>query len=332
MLIPPVSADNAKRIPIVQQIFRHAENLPSTKEPLPFWYSFGMVRGKGIAMTLYLGVDGGGSGCRAAVADAAGHVLGRGEAAAANIWTDPEGARGNILAAAQAALDAAGRGSLAELHAVLGLAGANVPAARARLAELLPFARARIESDALVALKGALGDEDGITAALGTGSIFGVQRGGAVRMVGGWGFLLGDQGSGARMGRALCEAALLAHDGLRPTSALLEATIAEAGGPAALVAWGQGARPADFARAAPRILAAAAAGDAGAATVVAEAEAAVAQAIDRLIADGGPVPICFLGGLGRVFAERLAGRYAGLVRAPRGTGLDGALLLARALA
>ena len=144
-----------------------------------------------------------------------GRILGRGEAASANIWTDPEGARANILAAAQAALDdAGGGGRLAELRAVLGLAGANVPAAAARLAERLPFARARIESDAVIALKGALGEDDGITAALGTGSIFGVQRGGAVRMIGGWGFLLGDQGSGARMGRALLEAALLAHDGL----------------------------------------------------------------------------------------------------------------------
>ncbi|HEU0222373.1 MAG TPA: ATPase, partial [Paracoccaceae bacterium] len=92
-----------------------------------------------------------------------------------------------------------------------------------------------------------------------------------------------------------------------------------------------GARPADFARAAPRILAAAAAGDAGAAAIVAEAETAVVRAIDRLMA-GGPLPVCFLGGLGQVFAQRLAARYAGLIRAPLGTGLDGALLLARQLA
>ena len=50
-------------------------------------------------MTLYLGVDGGGTGCRAAVADADGRILGRGEAASANIWSDPEGARASIVAA-----------------------------------------------------------------------------------------------------------------------------------------------------------------------------------------------------------------------------------------
>ena len=64
-----------------------------------------------------------------------------------------------------------------------------------------------------MALKGALGDDDGITAAIGTGSVFGAQRAGAVRMIGGWGFQLGDHGSGAVMGRSLCARALLAHDG-----------------------------------------------------------------------------------------------------------------------
>jgi glucosamine kinase len=280
-------------------------------------------------MALYLGVDGGGSGCRAAVADAAGRVLGRGEAASANIWTDPVTARRNIVAAAQAALDAAGGGSLGELRAVLGLAGANLPQAAAGLAGL-PFAVTRIESDAFVALKGALGEDDGITAALGTGSVFGVQRGGKVTMIGGWGFRLGDQGSGAWMGRALLEAALLAHDGLRDMAPILRSVLAQHGGPIGVVAFGQAASPADFARLAPRILEAAAAGDPAAAALLVAAEAEVIRAIDRLMADG-PVPVCFLGGLGRVFAARLSGRYAGLLREPVGTGLDGALLLARSL-
>jgi glucosamine kinase len=276
---------------------------------------------------LYLGIDGGGTGCRAAVADA-DRVLGRGEAAAANIWSDPAGARANIVAAAEAALAAAGGGALGGLHAVLGLAGANVPEAVTRLGPL-PFARVRIESDALIALKGALGDADGVTAALGTGSVFGVQRGGRARMIGGWGFLLGDQGSGARMGRALLEAALLAHDGVAAGTPILAEVLAELGGPAAIVAFGQSARPADFARYAPRILAAEAAGDPAAAAIVREAEASVMGAIGRLMADG-PLPVCFMGGLGAVFAERLAGRLPGL-RAPRGSGLDGALMLARGL-
>ena len=278
-------------------------------------------------MTFYLGIDGGGSGCRAALCDAAGVVVGRGEAGAANIWSDPDAAVRNILAAA--ALAAPGV-DLAGVVAGLGLAGANVPEAVASLEGRLPFARSRVETDAYVALKGALGEADGITAALGTGSVYGAQRGGVVRMIGGWGFLLGDQGSGARIGRALLERALLAHDGVVETTPLLASVLAGRGGPAAIVAFGRRAAPADFAREVPRVLAAAAAGDAAAAALLGEAEAAVARAIERLQAEG-PVPVCFLGGLGPVFAARLAGRWPGLIREPRGTALDGALGLARAL-
>lgn len=276
---------------------------------------------------LYLGVDGGGSGCRAAVADAAGRVLGEGSGGSANIWTDPEGARASLLAAAGAALARAGA-QPGEVVAVLGLAGANVTGAAERLGPTLPFARVRIESDALVAVKGALGAEDGIAAAIGTGSVFGAQRDGRVEMIGGWGFQLGDHGSGAVMGRALCAAALLAHDGEVAGTPLLDRLVAERGGPAGLVAWGKAAAPADFARLVPGMLAAAEAGDAAAQAILGGAAADVARAIDRLMA-AGPVPVAFLGGLGPVFAARLAGRYD--IRAPRGSGLDGALLLARGL-
>jgi glucosamine kinase len=216
------------------------------------------------------------------------------------------------------------------LVAVLGLAGANVGGAAQRLAAGLPFARVAIETDAVVALKGALGDEDGITAAIGTGSVFGVQRGGVVRMSGGWGFQLGDHGSGAAMGRALSVQALLAHDGEAERTPVLARLLAEHGGPGGIVAWGKAAAPADFARLVPGILEAAAAGDPAAAAIVAAAEADIARAIDRLMADG-PAPVAFLGGLGPVFAARLGRRYGGLVRTPRGSGLDGALLMARRL-
>ncbi len=283
-------------------------------------------------MVLYLGVDGGGSGCRAAVCDAAGRVLGRGAAGPANIWTAFAAARDNVLAASDAALAEAGvPGRAGDLHAVLGLAGANVASAAERLRGGLPFARVRIESDVVTAIRGALGAGDGRVAVLGTGSVFGAQRGGQVRVIGGWGFQLGDHAGGAWLGRRLCELALLAHDGLAPGSALMSAAVAQAGGPAGLVAWGAAAGPADFAGRVPDLLAAADAGDAAALAILAEADAAVAAALEQL--DGGEgLPVCFLGGLGPVFAARLAGRFGAAVRDPAGTGLDGALAMAREMA
>jgi glucosamine kinase len=158
-----------------------------------------------------------------------------------------------------------------------------------------------------------------------------VQRAGAIRVIGGWGYLLGDHGSGARLGRALCEAALLAHDGLLPRTDLLAAVIDEAGGPEALVDWGATASPAEFAARVPRLLAAAEAGDPAAEAILAEAEAVVARALDTL-RDGADLPVCFLGGLGPVYARRLRLRYGDAVRAPAGSALDGALAMARELA
>lgn len=275
-------------------------------------------------MPFLLGVDGGGTGCRAAVADAAGHVLGTGSAGPANILSDPEGARTNILTAVAAAL--AGSGVQVEtLHAVLGLAGANVPTAADWMTAALPFASTRITSDAVTATRGALGVADGVVATMGTGSVFAAQRGGQVTVIGGWGLILGDEGSGAWLGRALMARALLAVDGMAEMTPLLAQVLDEAGGAPALVEAARLARPADFARLAPRITTA---DDPAAAAVLAEGDAWVCRFIDHLAGAEG-LPVTFLGGLGAVYAARLSARYAGRLRAARGSGLDGALALAR---
>ena len=164
-------------------------------------------------MSYFLGIDGGGTGCRAAIADASGRIIGQGAGGPANISIETEGACANILAAAHAALEQAGEGHLDQLTAVLGLAGANVTAAARRLQAMLPFRRSRIVTDAVTAAAGALGPGDGIVAAMGTGSVFAVQAGGEMRQYGGRGFLLGDEGSGAVLGRALLAQALRALHG-----------------------------------------------------------------------------------------------------------------------
>ncbi|TNC73291.1 BadF/BadG/BcrA/BcrD ATPase family protein [Rubellimicrobium roseum] len=274
---------------------------------------------------LFLGVDGGGTGCRAAVADAAGRVLGRGTAGPANIASDPEGARASILRAARAALAEAGldEDELPGLRAGLGLAGVNGKGFAERLRAALPFARLRIETDAVTAVKGAMGPGDGVVAALGTGSVFAVQRGGRVRQIGGWGLVLGDEGSGAWIGRAILSRALRAQDGFVPLTPFLRRLLEERGGADGVVTFSLGARPADFAALAPLV---AASDDPAAQAVMERAAQDVAEAVD-LLRGGENLPVVLLGGLAPVHAARLAGRWD--LREPLGTALDGALWLAR---
>lgn len=272
-------------------------------------------------MALYLGIDGGGSGCRAAVADAAGRVLGRGASGPANIATDPAGAAANIRAAAAAALAAAGGGVPAAV--ALGLAGANAAGAVDRLRPALPWPEARIVTDAVTATRGALGPADGVVAAIGTGSVFARQEDGAVRQVGGWGLAISDEGSGAWLGRALLARAVRAADGRGAATPLLSRLLTDHGGAEGIAALALAARPADLAALAAR---AAGSDDPVAEAVLAEATAEVAATVDHL-RGGADLPVVFLGGLGPVYAARLAGRWP--IRAAAGSALDGALALAR---
>lgn len=270
-----------------------------------------------------LGLDGGGTGCRAVLADRSGAVLGRSEGGPANIMSDREGALHNIMTAVQGALGGRPPG---EVAAVLGLAGANISGAREWLAPMLPFGRARVVHDAVTSVAGALGPQDGIVAAIGTGSVFSRQQGGAVLSIGGWGPVLGDEASGAWIGRSFLGHALRAGDGLAPTSPLADAVLADLGGPAGAVAFARTATGADFASIVPRIVAAP--DDPAAAAVLAAGDAHVVSAVERL-QEGARLPVVFLGGLGAVFAQRLVGRWP--AAKARGTALDGALWLAREL-
>ncbi|WP_102224567.1 BadF/BadG/BcrA/BcrD ATPase family protein [Acidimangrovimonas sediminis] len=275
-------------------------------------------------MTFLMGIDGGGTGCRAVLADAEGRVLGEGRAGPANIVTDPDGARRSILAAAEQALRGSGA-TLADPVAVLGLAGANIPDYVHRLAAALPFARCRIENDAVIALKGAIRDSDGVVATIGTGSVFAGQIAGKIEQIGGWGAVLGDEASGAWLGRALLSRTLHAADGLVPRTALLDALLVELGGAEGIVDFARAAPPDAFGRFAPRLFDT---GDPAAEAVLAPADAWIARCIDRLAGDAGG-QVTFLGGLGARFAARLAPLYGARLVPARGGALDGALLLAR---
>lgn len=271
-----------------------------------------------------IGIDGGGSSCRFALLDGDARIevtLG-----AANAFSDRPGTIATLRDGIAALAARAGLGAediaAARLHA--GLAGIMTPADAAEVAAALPVRAARVTDDRPTSLRGALGGADGTLAAIGTGSFFGRQAGGRTSFLGGWGFRLGDEASGAWMGRALLAATLHAVDGIRPRTALLDATLAGFGGdPAKIVTAAQGFAPRDFAALAARVVEAGLEGDPTADTLMREGADWILKAAAALGWRPGEA-LCLTGGLGPHYA-----RVLGVdVIAPCGSALDGALALA----
>lgn len=281
-------------------------------------------------MTYLAGIDGGGTGCRVILSDGTGRVLGAGKAGPANIMTNFDGARANIVGATARAISAAGLAPdiIAEISAFLGLAGANNPERVRRMSACLPFKQNRIVTDAHTSLQGAIGEWDGAAAIIGTGSVFINRIGDIYRTVGGWGFMIGDLGSGARLGRSLLEETLLSYDGVHAGSALTRRVLAQfEDNPQSLVEYAQTAPPGAFGEFAPLIFEFRARNDAIAQGIVLSAVADIEQALDAIIVSGSP-NFCMLGGLGEVYADLLSETYRAAITPPLGDAASGALSFA----
>lgn len=280
-----------------------------------------------------IGIDGGGTSCRAALADPDGRILARAKSGAANIRSNLAGARDNIVDAARQALVEAGEDPdlVSTTPAVLGLAGANVGTYREQLEAALPFARTVVETDALIALEGAVGAGDGAIAILGTGTAYLARVDGVERTVGGWGFQVGDQGSGARVGRDLLEETLLAYDGIRAASPLTTAVLARFDNdPSSLVEFTRPGVPGDFGAYAPMVFEHAAQGDVVAEAIVGRAVSAIEASLRVLHLKPGS-PVCLLGGLAPLYAPRLASDIRAMLREPLQDALGGAVAMAARL-
>ncbi|MCX5517010.1 N-acetylglucosamine kinase [Kaistia defluvii] len=283
---------------------------------------------------ILVGIDGGGTRCRARARWPDGTPIGECVTGTANILAGVETARDNIVAAVEGALVAGGLSGadLGRCLVGLGLAGANIPDLSERfLASDLPFARTALEMDAWIACRGAHPDGNGAIAILGTGTAYVVQTGGVFVTVGGWGFQLGDQGSGAWLGHRAMRQSVLAHDALVPSTGLTDALLAQFDGkPDRMVTFCKTALPRDYGTFAPLVFERAAAGDAIALALLAEATHDIEVALNRLV-ELGAARISLLGGLAPLYAERLSPGIAAHVAPPTGDALDGALVLAATL-
>lgn len=278
----------------------------------------------------FIGIDGGGTSCRAAVATADGIVVGTAKAGAANILTDLDGALANIVGASRAAFADAGLDpeTYASSCALLGLAGSNVGDVTERLLARLPFRRSDVVSDGLIALQGAFGNDDGAIAIIGTGTAYLCRRAGKLRAFGGWGFMVADQGSGARLGQSLLQECLLVSDGVRPGSELTADVLKEFGDePSRIVAFARYAVPADFGRYSPRIFAAANSNDPIGVKLLKAGAASIDETLDAVVRAGGET-ICLLGGLSPFYPKWLSEANRSRLVTARADALTGAVALA----
>jgi glucosamine kinase len=271
----------------------------------------------------YAGVDGGGTRTTLGLADAAGRELARRSGPAGLV--DPRDPAASARVVAGLLREAREEAGLTEPPVALcaGLAGVGNPAEREAVRAALVAegvaARVCVTTDGEVALEGAMAGGAGVLLIAGTGSVaYGRAEDGRVDRCGGWGMIVGDEGSGWSIGRAGLAAALRAADGRGPRTALLPRLLEtlELRDPRGIPPWAGRAEKGDVAALAAHVIAAADGGD-DVALGILRREAgelalhAVALA-SRLGPWSGDVPVVFHGGvLGReLFADLVGGALA----------------------
>lgn len=182
-----------------------------------------------------LGVDGGGTKTDAVLCDGDGRVLCRARSGAASLTGQSEELAFMHLEEALRRVTEPIGGREAAIDAFFaGISGGGLEVNRQRFRamfeQLLPGARVREnKSDSVNALSAGVGSEDGVIAIAGTGSSVFARVKGEMHQVGGWGYLLGDEGSGFDLGRRALMAALRDLDGRRERTCLRAACEEQAG-------------------------------------------------------------------------------------------------------
>lgn len=181
---------------------------------------------------LFLGIDGGGSKCKAIVMNENNEILGTGIAGPGNPLHGFEQATNSITQSAKLALEDAGLAhiKLSELNAGVGLAGVNLPVLFDQMqAWKHPFKQMFLATDLLIACLGAHQGKDGAVIISGTGSCGFSYIDGQEFMLGAHGFPHGDKGSGAWFGLQAAKQVLLSIDGIVEPSIMNDVLLAKLG-------------------------------------------------------------------------------------------------------
>jgi glucosamine kinase len=281
---------------------------------------------------LFVGVDGGGTGCRARIEDAEGRLLGTGIAGPAALRLGIDRALGEVEKACRAALEEAKLDleALGLAHAAVGLAGVGRKGALEQIEQRPnPFRSVSYVNDATIACIGAHSARDGGIVIVGTGSVGFAVVGGREIRVGGYGFPISDEGSGADLGLHAIRLALRAYDERAVgTSLTREVMLRFHNDPFEAVAWMDHATATDYATFAPLVMRHADAGDPIARRIVRDAGEQIDDLVRRL-SECGASRVALLGGLASSMQPWLAPDVQRRLVPVEGDAVDGALHLAR---
>ncbi|MCW4049842.1 MAG: hypothetical protein NWE89_08910 [Candidatus Bathyarchaeota archaeon] len=253
-----------------------------------------------------LGVDGGGTWTRSIIMRLDGTVLGKGSAGPSNPLTiGMDAALENITQAVDEAKSEADVKSFKASR--LGLAGGARSVLGDRMVERLPenYGDTGIISDTESALAGSTGCRPGVVVIAGTGSnVYGKNAQGEEAKAGGWGWRLGDEGSGYTIGKNAIIAALEYHDGRGPYTTLKESILRylEIKDIEEIIDWtyDSGREPRHFASLVPLVKEAEKSGDKVAAKIMMEVGAqlgGIAQVVVRRLGLTGAFPVAYVGGV-----------------------------------
>ncbi|RWC33762.1 MAG: N-acetylglucosamine kinase [Mesorhizobium sp.] len=280
----------------------------------------------------FLGVDGGGTGCRARIEDADGTVLGQGLSGPATTRLGIDAAWASVAKAFGTAIEEADLGSaeIAGIHVGVGLAGIGRKGALEALRAIAhPFASIDFVSDGVGACLGAHSGQDGAIVIAGTGSIgLGFVEGRDLR-VGGYGFPISDEGSGADLGLKAVQLALRAHDGRHERTALLAEVMQRfQNDPMEAVAWMDRATATDYAALAPMVMRHADQGDPVGRRIVQSAAEQIDTLVRVLFEQGAP-RVTLLGGLASPLEPWLSPDVRRRLKPADGDAVSGAIILAK---
>lgn len=282
-------------------------------------------------MNLFLGVDAGGTSTKSRLTDEQGHILGSGTAGPANTRIGLDKLHETLIDVAMQAVKAAGLSAeeTAKIRCGMGIAGINRMGMKPEIQALsFPFANVQFTSDAMIANLGAHMGGDGAILIIGTGSVGMVKRGEDSFSIGGYGFPISDEGSGAALGLSAIRHALRALDGRTKPSPLSQAITKQFDHAIPrVIAWMDDAAPGDYASFAPLVMDYADIGDEIALSIVGDAALHVEKFIETIISRGAP-RVVLMGGLAERMKPWLRVRIVAHLQDAMGDGLDGALILA----